>query len=82
MALDQLGGLRPGCRMGQTLANVAMAAGRLDASGVWNLEDAEALAAARDLIEQQSAVVADAFGNSAEPGSAANRGNGVGLPGV
>ena len=53
-ALSQLGQLRPEWRLGQTLANLAMTAGRLDAGGVWDLEDAEALAAARTLIEQYS----------------------------
>ena len=38
--------------MGQTLANLAMTAGRIDAGRVWDLEDEEALAAARELIEQ------------------------------
>jgi hypothetical protein len=80
-ALDQLGRLRPEWRMGQTLANVAMAAGRLDASGVWDLEDVEALAAVRELIEQQSEVVAEAFDHQAAPGAAGDRGNGIGLPG-
>jgi hypothetical protein len=40
--------------LGQTLANLAMTAGRLDPGGVWDLEDEEALAAARALIEQYS----------------------------
>ena len=49
--------------MGQTLANVAMVAGRLDAGAVWDLEDEEALEAARVLIEQESgaAVSAEPF---------------------
>jgi hypothetical protein len=51
-ALSQLSQLRPEWRLGQTLANLAMTAGRLDAGGVWDLEDAEALAAARTLIGQ------------------------------
>ena len=51
-ALDELGSLRPQWRLGQTLANVAMAAGRLDAGGVWDLEDEEALEAARNLLRQ------------------------------
>jgi hypothetical protein len=59
-ALGQLSRLRPEWRVGQTLANLAMVAGRLDASGVWDLEDEEALAAARVLIEQASGVVAQA----------------------
>ena len=58
-ALTQLGRIRPEWRMGQTLANLAMAAGRLDAGGVWDLEDEEALAAARELIEQHAKVTAD-----------------------
>ncbi len=53
-ALSQLGRLRPEWRLGQTLANVAMTAGRLDAGGVWDLEDEEALAAVKTLIEQYS----------------------------
>ena len=59
-ALGQLGRLRPDWRVGQTLANLAMAAGRMDAGGVWDLEDDEALAAARVLIEQHSTITAKA----------------------
>lgn len=55
-ALSQLSSLRPQWRLGQTLANVAMTAGRLDSGGVWDLEDEEALAAAKTLIEQCSDV--------------------------
>jgi len=51
-ALCQLSRIRPQWRLGQTVANLAMTAGRLDAGGVWDLEDAEALSAARALIEQ------------------------------
>src|SRR5438874_11592769 len=51
-ALAQLSLLRPEWRLGQTLANIAMAAGRLEPGGVWDLEDEEALAAAKTLIEQ------------------------------
>lgn len=61
-ALSQLGRLRPEWRVGQTLANLATTAGRLEPGGVWDLEDAEALAAAKTLIEQYSElepVVAD-----------------------
>jgi hypothetical protein len=46
------------------MANLAMTAGRLDAGGVWDLEDDEALAAARVLIEQHSSIdsqLADPF---------------------
>jgi hypothetical protein len=55
-ALSQLSQLRPEWRLGQTLSNLAMTAGRLDPSGVWDLEDDEALVAARTLIEQCSEV--------------------------
>ena len=55
-ALSELSRIRPEWRLGQTLANLAMTAGRLDAGGVWDLADAEALAAARTLIEQYSGV--------------------------
>ncbi len=51
-ALSRLSRIRPEWRLGQTFANLAMTAGRLDAGGVWDLEDEEALAAARMLIEQ------------------------------
>jgi hypothetical protein len=53
-ALLQLSRLRPEWRLGQTLANLAMTAGRLDSGGVWDLEDEEALSAAKTLIEQYS----------------------------
>jgi hypothetical protein len=48
--LAELGRAHPNWRLGQTLSNLAMAAGRLDAGGVWDLEDDEALAAARLLL--------------------------------
>jgi hypothetical protein len=51
-ALAELGRLRPAWRLGQLLANVAMTAGCVDAGAVWDLEDEEALAAARELISQ------------------------------
>jgi hypothetical protein len=53
-ALFQLSLLRPEWRLDQTLANLATTAGRIDAGGVWDLEDEEALAAANVLIEQQA----------------------------
>ena len=53
-ALSELSRIRPEWRLGQTMANLATTAGRLDAGGVWDLEDEEALAAARTLIEQHS----------------------------
>ena len=70
VALSQLSQLRPEWRLGQTLANLAMTAGRLDSGGVWDLEDEEALAAARTLIEQYSELESVV----AEPSPAANRG--------
>ena len=56
-ALAELGLARPEWRLGQTLANLAMTAGRLDRGGVWDLEDAEALAAARQLLAQSEATM-------------------------
>lgn len=58
-ALNELGRIRPKWRLGQTLANLATAAGRLDAGGVWDLEDDEALAAARELIGQHAELAAE-----------------------
>jgi hypothetical protein len=55
-ALADLSRIRPEWRLGQTVANLAMTAGRLDAGGVWDLEDDEALSAARRLIEQHSEI--------------------------
>src|SRR2546423_575633 len=69
-ALAELSRIRPEWRLGQTLANLAMTAGRLDAGGVWDLEDEEALAAARTLIEQYS----DLEAHAAEPTTAAEHG--------
>jgi hypothetical protein len=55
-ALTELSQLHPQWRLGQTLCNLAMTAGRLDAGGVWDLEDEEALAAAQTLIQQAADV--------------------------
>jgi hypothetical protein len=52
--LAELGREHPNWRLGQTLSNLAMATGRLDAGGVWDLEDDEALAAARQLLAARS----------------------------
>jgi hypothetical protein len=57
-ALAQLGDLRPQWRLGKTVANLAMTAGRVAAGGVWDLEDEEALAAAKTLIAQYSEALA------------------------
>lgn len=53
-ALSELGQLHPNWRLGQLLANVAMAAGRLDAGAVWDLEDDEALRAVQKILQQQA----------------------------
>ena len=55
--LAELARLRPEWRLGQTLANLAMTAGRMEASGVWDLEDDEALATAHVLIGQNAAEI-------------------------
>ena len=66
-ALAQLSRIRPEWRMGQTLANLAMTAGRLEASGVWDMEDEEALEAAHTLIEQESEALAGVSETVAAP---------------
>jgi hypothetical protein len=53
-ALAELGRAHPSWRLGQALSNLAMPAGRLDAGAVWDLEDDQALAAARRLLESRS----------------------------
>jgi hypothetical protein len=53
-ALAELGRIRPEWRLGQSMANLATTAGWLDAGGIWDLEDEEALAAAKLLIEQHA----------------------------
>ena len=53
-ALAELGRAHPNWRLGQTLSNLAMTAGRRDAGGVWDLEDDEALAAARLLLNRRA----------------------------
>jgi hypothetical protein len=55
-ALAQLSRIRPEWRLGQTLANLAMTAGRLEPGAVWDLEDEEALSAAKTLIAQHAEV--------------------------
>lgn len=64
-ALAEVSRLRPQWRLGQLVANLATTAGRLDSGGVWELDDAEALAAAKTLIEQSSHV--DGVAGSPEP---------------
>jgi hypothetical protein len=67
IALTELGSLRPEWRLAQTLANIATTAGRVDAGAVWDLEDEEALTAARTLIRQCFDNEAVAVGRNAAP---------------
>ncbi len=53
-ALEEVSRIRPDWRLGQTFANLAMTAGRLDTGAVWDMEDDEALEAAKTLLEQHS----------------------------
>jgi hypothetical protein len=53
-SVAELSRIRPEWRLGQLIANLAMTAGRMDPGGVWDLEDVEALAAAKLLIDQNS----------------------------
>ncbi len=73
-ALADLTRIRPEWRLGQTMANLAMTAGRLDAGGVWDREDDEALSAARTLIELYSEMGSEV----AEPSAAPDRGRPAG----
>jgi hypothetical protein len=66
-ALSQLSSLRPEWRLGQTLANIATTAGRLDPGAIWDLEDEEALTAAKTLIEQCCDDESIAVGPNAAP---------------
>jgi hypothetical protein len=52
-ALAKLGQAHSEWRLGQMLGNLAMAARRTEAGGVWDLEDGEALAAAQRLLERR-----------------------------
>jgi hypothetical protein len=52
-AIADLGDLHPEWRLGQLLANLATSAGKTDAGAVWDLEDSEALLAARHLLERR-----------------------------
>lgn len=51
-ALSQLSCVRPDLRLGQMMANLATVAGRMDSGAAWDLEDEEALAVARNLLNQ------------------------------
>jgi hypothetical protein len=51
-AVSELRELFPDWRVGQLIANLVTAAGGMDASAIWNMEDRELLVAARRLIER------------------------------
>lgn len=51
-ALSELRLLFPDWRMGQLVANLATAAGGMDAGAIWDMDDDKLLAAARRLIER------------------------------
>jgi hypothetical protein len=57
-AIAELGDLYPEWRLGQMLANLAMAAGRTEEGALWDLDDQEVLTAARRLIERRHQHVA------------------------
>jgi hypothetical protein len=59
-ALAHLSQLRPQWRLGQMVANLAMTAGPFETGSVWELNDDEALSAAKVLIEQYSAIGCEA----------------------
>lgn len=56
--LAELSELHPQWRLGQMLANLAMSAGRSESEAIWDLEDHEALAAARRMLEKHRQQVA------------------------
>jgi hypothetical protein len=54
-AVAELRAIFPDWRLGQLVANLTTAAGRAEAGAIWDIEDAELLAAARRLIERNRA---------------------------
>ena len=52
-ALAELSKVHPDWRLGQMIANLAMSAGLTEPSAIWDLEDDQALAAARRLLERR-----------------------------
>jgi hypothetical protein len=52
-AQAELRALFPDWRLGQLVANLALAAGRDDTGGLWEVEDDQLLDAARRLIERK-----------------------------
>lgn len=67
-ALGDLSRLRPEWRVGQLTANIAMTAGRMDSGGVWEVEDEEALAATKTLIDQCSTATHEVTAGADAPG--------------
>lgn len=59
-ALAELSELHPEWRLGQMLANLATATGHTDEGALWELEDGEALTAARRLIERHQHAASEA----------------------
>jgi hypothetical protein len=57
-SLAELSKVHPEWRLGQMISNLAMSAGHTDAGAVWELEDEQALAAARRLLERHKEQVA------------------------
>ena len=50
--LGELGEVVPEVRLGQLLANLSYLAGGLSSEAIWNMEDDELLAVARDHLEE------------------------------
>lgn len=69
-AIAELRGLFPDWRMGQLVANLVMAAGGVDGSAIWDIEDQQLLGAARRLIERNRGRQA----GNAEPDATPDRG--------
>ena len=51
-AIGELRQLFPDWRLGQLIANLALAAGSTDNAAIWDIEDEQLLGAARRLIER------------------------------
>ena len=68
-AITELRSLFPNWRLGQLVANLALAAGRDGDGGVWKVEDEQLLVAARRLIQRNRARQE----TQAEPVAAADR---------
>jgi hypothetical protein len=66
-AIVELRALFPDWRMGQLVANLVMAAGGTDGSGIWDIEDDRLLAAARRLIHRNRGRQANGASPAATP---------------